>query len=82
MGIIFDKAEAARSLLETIKAHYDTFDLAALGEQFMNLFLGCIEGEVAHIESGRILQGIFLLSRCSIVAIGVMAAFVLTTLEI
>jgi hypothetical protein len=44
VSVIFHKAEAARSLLESIQAHDQAFDLAALGEELVDLLLGGVEG--------------------------------------
>jgi hypothetical protein len=59
MIIVLYETEAARSFLETIEAHHETFDLAALGEQFMDLFFSGVERQVTNVEGGRILQFIF-----------------------
>ena len=42
--MVFYEAETAGSFLVTIKAHDEALDLAAFGEQFVNLLLGGIEG--------------------------------------
>lgn len=42
--IVFDETEAARRLLEFVQAHYDATNVAAPGEQLMDLFFGSVEG--------------------------------------
>lgn len=46
VGVVLDKAETTGSLLESVEAHDQAFDLAALGEELVNLFLGGVEGSV------------------------------------
>lgn len=48
----------------------------------MDLFFGCVEGEIPDVEGGRILKRIFFLLWRSFVTIVVSAAFVLRMLEI
>jgi hypothetical protein len=74
MGVVFDEAEATGSLLESVKTHDKTLDIAApiinqhnllrtegevvLGEQLVNLLLGGVEGQVANVEGGRVLKSL------------------------
>jgi hypothetical protein len=46
MGVVLDEAKAAGGLIEAVKAHDQTFDLAAFGEQLVDLLFGCVEGAV------------------------------------
>jgi hypothetical protein len=61
--VVLDEAEAAGCLLEAVKAHDEAFDLAAFAEQLVDLFLGCVEGEVADVERGCIFELVFGLGR-------------------
>jgi hypothetical protein len=49
MVVVLDKTEAARSLLEAIEAHNQSFDLSTLGEELVDLFFRCIEGPGALV---------------------------------
>ena len=49
---ILDEAEAARRLLVLVKAHYDAVQRPALAEQLVDLLLGCVERQVAHVHCG------------------------------
>jgi hypothetical protein len=49
---ILDKAKSAGSLLVAIQTHDDTLNLAAFGEQLVDLLLGCVEGKIANVERG------------------------------
>lgn len=60
MCIVFDKAEAARCLLKPIQTHDKTLDLAALGEEFVNLLFCGVERQVPDIECGRVLERVLL----------------------
>lgn len=44
--VVLHEAEAARRLLKPIQAHHESFDAAALGEEFVDLFFRCVEGAV------------------------------------
>jgi hypothetical protein len=57
--VVLDEAEAARCLLEAVQAHDQALDLAALGEELVDLLLGGVEGEVADVERGRVAQLVF-----------------------
>lgn len=59
MGVVFDKAETAGGLLETVKTHDQALDLAALGEELVDLFFGRVEGEVADVEGSCVLEFVF-----------------------
>ena len=59
MGVILDKAEAAGRLLEAIQPHDQALDLATFAEEFVDLLLGGVEGEVADIERRRIFELVF-----------------------
>jgi hypothetical protein len=51
MGIVLDETEAAGRLLESVKTHDETFYFATFGKEFVDLFFGGVEGEVADVES-------------------------------
>jgi hypothetical protein len=63
MSVVFDKAEAAWGLLKAIETHDQPLDLSTFGKELMNLFFSGIEGKIAHIESGGILQRIVFFGR-------------------
>lgn len=48
--IVLDEAKAARRLLVLVQAHYDAPNVAASREQLVDLFLGGVERQIAHIE--------------------------------
>jgi len=48
--VVLDEAEAARGLGEAVEAHDQPLDLAALAEEFVDLLLRGVEGEVADVE--------------------------------
>ena len=50
MRIVLHEAEAAGGFVEAVEAHYQPFDLAAFGEEFVDLFFRGVEGEVAYVE--------------------------------
>lgn len=54
--VVLDEAEAAGRLLEAVEAHDEALDLAALGEQLVDLLLGGVEGQVADVEGSRVLE--------------------------
>lgn len=69
MSLVFDKAEPARSLLKPVEPHDDLFHLTTsigsekcpirdklLGEEFMYLFLRCVERQVADVKCCRCVQ--------------------------
>jgi hypothetical protein len=41
--VVFDKTESAGRLAETVEAHDEPFDLAALGKKLIDLLFGCVE---------------------------------------
>ena len=59
VGVVLDEAEAARRLLEAVEAHDEALNLAALAEELVYLLLGGVEGEIADVESGCVLELIF-----------------------
>jgi hypothetical protein len=59
VGVVLDEAESARRLLEAVEAHDQALDLAALGEELVDLLLGGVEGEVADVERGCVAQLVF-----------------------
>lgn len=75
MGIVFDKAEAAWSLLETVKAHDEALDFTAFGEQLMDLFLGGVEGEIADVEGCCVAKLLFRLGGSVIGVVVLVMAF-------
>lgn len=54
VGVVFDEAEAARRLREPIEAHHEALDLAAGAEERVDLLLGRVEAEVAHVQRRRV----------------------------
>ncbi|KAL1430767.1 hypothetical protein MTO96_002366 [Rhipicephalus appendiculatus] len=48
--VVLDEAEAARRLVEAVQPHDHLLDVAALGEELVDLFLGRVEGHVADVE--------------------------------
>jgi hypothetical protein len=80
MRVVFHEAKPTRRLIETIQSHHQPLDLAALGEELVDLFFGRVEGEIADVESGGIFEGIFGLFLGGVVAIvisGMLPSFVL-----
>jgi len=59
-GVILDEAEAAGGLVVLVEAHHDALHIPRLGEQFVDLLLGGVEGEVAHIQCGGEQQAVLL----------------------
>ena len=43
MSVVFDEAEATRSLLEAIEAHDETFDFADFGKELVDLLFSGVE---------------------------------------
>jgi hypothetical protein len=56
VGVVLHEAEAAGSLLEAVEAHDKALDFAAFAEELVYLFFGCVEGEVANVESGSVFE--------------------------
>lgn len=54
--VVLDEAEAAGRFLEAVEAHYEALDFAAFGEEFVDLFFGCIEGQVSYVERRSIFE--------------------------
>lgn len=54
VGVVFHEAEATGRLVEPVEAHDEALDLAALGEELVDLLFGGVEGQVADVEGGRI----------------------------
>lgn len=50
MGVVFDEAEAAGRLGEPVEAHDEALDLAALGEELVDLLFGGVERAVLFIS--------------------------------
>jgi len=50
VSVVFNEAEAARSLLETIEAHDETFDFADFGEKLVDLLFGGVERPSSQSE--------------------------------
>lgn len=57
--VVLDEAESTGRLLEAVEAHYQALDFAALGEEFVDLLLGGVEGEVADVEGCGVFELIF-----------------------
>ena len=55
-GRVLDKAKAARRLPDSIQTDHHAIDLAALGEQLVDLLFGRVERQVAHVQGGRLEQ--------------------------
>lgn len=71
MRVVFHETESTRCLCEAIEAHDQTFDLSAGAEEGVDLFFGGVEGEVADVEGGRVLELFFEVGRrCASGAIG------------
>lgn len=58
MGVVFDEAEAAGGLVESVEAHDETLDFAALGKELVDLLFCGVKGEVADVEGRRVCEGI------------------------
>lgn len=58
--VVFDEAEAAGRLLDLVQPHDDALDVAALGEELLDLLLGGVERQVAHVQRGGDLQELLL----------------------
>lgn len=56
MSIILDEAEAAGRFVEAVQAHDQALDAAAFAEEFVDLLLGRVEGEVADVEGCGVLE--------------------------
>ena len=54
--VILDKAEATGCSGELVQTHNDSLDVTTLGEEFMDLFLSCVETQIANIQGARCLQ--------------------------
>ena len=50
MGVVLDEAEAAGGLVEAVEAHDEPLDLAAFGEELVDLLFRRVEGQVADVE--------------------------------
>lgn len=61
-GRVLDKAKAARRLPDPIQTDHHPVDLAALGEELVDLLLGRVERQVANVQGGRLEQhsGLFI----------------------
>jgi hypothetical protein len=46
VSVVLDEAKAAGRLIKAVEAHDEAFDLAAFGEQLVDLLFGCVEGAV------------------------------------
>lgn len=49
MCVVLDEAEATGRLVEAIEAHDEALDLAALGEELVDLLFCCVEGAVEDL---------------------------------
>ena len=61
MARILHKAEATGRLLHPVEAHYDSLDVSAEREQFIDLVLTRVEGEVAYVQSSTLFQLVIIL---------------------
>lgn len=50
MGIVLHEAEAAGGLVEPVEAHHQALDLAALGEELVDLLFGCVKGAILFVQ--------------------------------
>lgn len=79
MGEILDEAKSTGRLVEPVQSHDQSLDLAALAEEFVYLFLGREERQVANVEGSRIgervLRGLLGVDR---VLLAITAAFELS----
>jgi hypothetical protein len=57
--VVLNEAEAARCLLEAVEAHDQALDFAAFAEKLVYLLFGCVEGEVADVESSSVFELVF-----------------------
>ena len=58
MRVVLDEAEAARRLVKPVQAHDQPLDLAALGEELVDLLLGREERQVADVEGRGVGEGV------------------------
>jgi hypothetical protein len=63
VGVVLDEAEATGRLLETVEAHNEAFNLAALAKQLVDLLFGGVEGEIADVERRGVFELVFGLGR-------------------
>ena len=67
MRVVLDERKPARRLGVAVEAHDDTLDPSAEGgrgyarKELVDLLLGRVEGQVAHVERGRGREGSLLL---------------------
>jgi hypothetical protein len=57
--VILDETEAAGCFLEAIESHDEALDFPAFGEEFVDLFLRGVEGEVADVQGCGIFELVF-----------------------
>jgi hypothetical protein len=57
--VILDEAEAAGCFLEAVQPHDEALDFSAFGEEFVDLLLGRVEGEIADVQGGRVFELVF-----------------------
>lgn len=55
-GRVFDEAKAARRFPDTIQTDHHALNFAALGEELVDLLLGRVERQIAHVQGGRFEQ--------------------------
>jgi hypothetical protein len=46
VSVVFDEAEATGGLVESVEAHYETLDFAALGEELVDLLFCGVKGSI------------------------------------
>ena len=56
MGVVLDEAKPARRLVEAVQAHDEALELAALGEEGVDLLFGGVEGQVTDVEGRGVAQ--------------------------
>ena len=80
MGVVLDEAEAAGGFGEAVETHDEAFELAAFGEEGVDLLFGGVEGEVADVEGCGVGELVFGLGGGGMVGGVVVAALSLLVL--
>jgi len=59
--IVLHEAEAAGRLLILVQAHHNHTNIAAAGEELVDLLLGGVEAQVSHVKCTRVAERSLLL---------------------
>jgi len=59
--VVFEKAKATRGFLDFVQTHDNSFNVASLAEQLVQLLLSGVKGEIPNVEGGTELKLAFLL---------------------